>query len=388
MTALELTFWLCSAGVVYTYAGYPAWMWLRAKCCPRPVRRDDSDLPACSVVIVAHNEATNIERKLRNLLALNREECIREIIVGSDGSTDDTAGVIASVGDPRIRLLAFPERRGKAATLNEAVAAASSDIVVLADSRQEFDPAAIGELLANFADQRVGVVSGELIFRNAGNRSAAAEGIGVYWRYEKFIRKCEARSGSVPGATGAIYAIRRALFRPIDPTTILDDVAIPMQAVEQGFRCVFEERAVAFDEPSQSPGQEAIRKRRTIAGAAQLVRLYPRWLLPWRNPIWLRFVSHKLLRLASPLLLAGAFASNVALAADKSPLDVSLLAMQAWFYLAAAVGWMFQQAGRRSSLFGAPLMFLALNTTTVAALWDAARGRYRVTWSRAVGSGQ
>jgi glycosyltransferase involved in cell wall biosynthesis len=363
-------------------------MWLLAKFAPRPVRRDEGDLPACSVVIVAHNEAANIGRKLRNLLASDRADRIREIIVGSDGSTDDTAGVIASVGDPRIRLLAFPVRRGKATTLNDAVGAATADIVVLADSRKEFDPAAIGELLAGLADERVGVVSGELIIRNASNHSAAAEGIGVYWKYEKFIRKCEARSGSVPGATGAIYAIRRCLFRPIDPTTILDDVAIAMQAVSQGFRYVFEERAVAFDEPSQSPGQEAIRKRRTIAGAAQLVRLYPRWILPWRNPIWSRFVSHKLLRLASPLLLAGAFVSNVALAADRSPLDVSLLAMQVWFYLAAAVGWMFQQAGPRSSLFGAPLMFLALNTTTVAALWDAVRGRYRVTWGREVGSRQ
>lgn len=388
MTFLELTFWLCSAGVVYTYAGYSAWMWLRARCYPQSVRRGGGDLPTCSVVIVAHNEAANIGRKLRNLLASDRADRICEIIVGSDGSTDDTAEVIASVGDPRIRLLAFLERRGKAATLNDAVGAATSDIVVLCDSRQEFDPAAIGELLANFADERVGVVSGELKFRDAGNRSAAAEGIGVYWKYEKFIRKCEARSGSVPGATGAIYAIRRHLFRPIDPTTILDDVAIPMQAIEQGFRCVFEERAVAFDDPSQSPHQEAIRKRRTIAGAAQLVRLYPRWLLPWRNPIWLRFVSHKLLRLASPLFLTGAFAANASLAADKSPLDVSLLTVQAWFYLAASVGWIFQQAGRRSSLFGAPLMFLALNTTTVAALWDAVRGRYRVTWTRAVGNGQ
>jgi cellulose synthase/poly-beta-1,6-N-acetylglucosamine synthase-like glycosyltransferase len=384
MTALELAFWLCSGGIIYTYAGYPAWMWLAAKLSPKPVRRGSGDLPMCSVVIVAHNEAANIGRKVRNVLASNRADRIREIIVGSDGSTDTTAAAIASVGDPRVRLLSFAERRGKAAVLNDAIGSATSEIIVLADCRQEFHPDAIGELLGDFADEHVGVVSGELMLRAARNRTAASDGIGFYWKYEKFIRRCEARSGSVPGATGAIYAIRRRLFRPIDPATILDDVAIPMQAIEQGDRCVFEERAIAFDDPSQSPGQESIRKRRTIAGAAQLVRLHPRWLLPWRNPIWLRFVSHKLLRLASPVLLGGALATNVGLAADKSPLWVSLLAVQAWFYLAAAAGWMFQQAGRRSSLFGAPLMFLALNTTTIAALWDAVRGRFRVTWSRSV----
>jgi cellulose synthase/poly-beta-1,6-N-acetylglucosamine synthase-like glycosyltransferase len=392
MRTLELTFWLCSAGIVYTFAGYPVWMWLRSKLRPRPVQRCvdalASDLSMCSIVIVGHNEAANLNHKLRNLLASKRADCIAEIVVGSDGSTDDTSELIASIGDSRIRLLSWPDRRGKAAGLNECVPAATSDIVILADARQEFDPAAIGELLANFTDEHVGAVSGELMFRATNSHTAAANGIGIYWKYEKFLRKCEARTGSVPGATGAIYAIRRTLFRPIPTTTILDDVAIPMQAIEQGYRCVFEERAIAFDDPSQSPRQEAIRKRRTIAGAAQLVRLFPRWLLPWRNPIWLTFVSHKLARLVSPVLLVGALAANVGLAAPDRPLYVSLLAVQAWFYLAAFVGWIFQQTGRKSSLFGAPLMFLSLNTTTVAALWDAVRGRYRVTWNRAAGGGK
>ncbi|MBI5761250.1 MAG: glycosyltransferase family 2 protein [Planctomycetales bacterium] len=387
MTTLELTFWLCSVGIVYTFAGYPVWMWLRAKLWPRPVRRCfdtlAGDLPKCSIVIVGHNEAANLDRKLRNLLASNRADCISEILVGSDGSTDDTPEVIARVGDSRIKLLSWPDRRGKAAGLNECVPAATSDIVIFADARQEFDLDAIGELLANFADDQVGVVSGELMFRAANSHTAASDGIGIYWRYEKFLRKCEARTGSVPGATGAIYAIRKHLFRPIPATSILDDVAIPMQAIEQGYRCVFEERAIAFDDPSQSPRQEAIRKRRTIAGAAQLVRLSPRWLLPWRNPIWLTFVSHKLARLVSPVFLVGALAANIGLAAPDRPLYVSLLAVQTWFYLAAVVGWIFQQTGRKSTLFGAPLMFLSLNTTTVAALWDAARGRSRVTWQKA-----
>ena len=333
-----------------------------------------------SIVIAGHNEAHRLPAKLDSLFQSNSNDLIAEVIIGSDGSDDDTAEVIAAYPDDRVRLIAFEERRGKPAVLNDVVPECSSDIVVLTDARQELEPTALTKLTAAFADERVGVVSGELMFRPVEGATTAAEGMGAYWKYEKLIRKCESRFRSVPGATGALYAIRRELFRPVPDNTLLDDVVIPMQAVESGYRCLLESGAIAWDEPSQLASQESVRKRRTIAGCAQLIVNQPRWLLPWRNPIWWEFVSHKLARLVSPLLLMVVLVTNVALIG--SPFFTAVLLAQAAFYASALFGWMYQRTGRASRSLGLPLMFLALNATTVAALWDAARGRFTATWQR------
>lgn len=375
----QLIFWLSLFGVAYIYVGYPLIVFALARWRPlRTTKRPNSQ--PISVVIVAFNEAARLPQKIASVLGSDGADLIYEVIVASDGSTDETPQVVAAIGDPRVKLVAFTERRGKPSVLNDVVPMCHSEIIVLTDARQELDPRAIAELTAHFADSRVGVVSGELVFRPAGRATTAAQGIGVYWRYEKFIRKCEGAFRSVPGATGALYAMRRALFRPIPAQTILDDVVIPMQAVVAGSRCLFEPAAIAFDQPSDSTAREVIRKRRTIAGAAQLVVQHPEWLLPWRNAIWFEFVSHKLLRLASPLLLMLMAVSNMLLL--HQPIYRVFLVWQAAFYLSAFVGWIFQGAGRRSVLFAAQLMFVTLNVTTLAALWDALRGRFRATWQR------
>ncbi len=383
-TGLQLLYWICLAVLVYIYAGYPILAWIRSRgrrSRTMPAYADDgAGGPSVSIVIVAHNEARTLPRKIRSLLESTCAERICEIWIGSDGSTDDTRRVIAELNEPRVKLVEFAARRGKPSVLNDLVPQCRAEIVLLADARQVFDPQCIARLLAHFNDETVGVVSGELVLRCEGTQTTAAAGIGFYWRYEKFIRRCESRGRGVPGATGACYAIRKSLFQSIPPATILDDVAIPMQAVARGYRCLFEPEALVFDEPSKSTRQEAVRKRRTIAGVAQLVRLFPQWLLPWRNPLWFEYVSHKLLRLGSPLFMVLIMAANLGLL--QMPIYRVLLIVQLAFYMAALVGWCYQLAGRGSSLFGPPLMFVTLNLTTAAALWDALFARYRVTWQK------
>ncbi len=378
---LQALFWLSLLGMFYIYVGYPMLVWGCARFRGSEPHREARDAPF-SVVIVGHNEAHRLTAKLDSLFASDCAGLIAEVLIGSDGSDDETAEVVAAYDDERVRLIAFAERRGKPAVLNDVVPQCGSDVVVLTDARQELDPAALSRLTAPFADPRVGVVSGELMFRQSAGTTAAAEGIGAYWVYEKFIRKCESRFRSVPGATGALYAIRRELFRPVPDNTLLDDVVIPMQAVEQGYRCLLEPGAIAWDRPSQSAGQESVRKRRTIAGCAQLMVNQPRWLLPWRNPIWWEFVSHKLARLVSPVLLVVVLVANLLLAGE--PLYWGLMMAQIVFYGSALVGMAYQRAGRQTRSFGLPLMFLTLNATTLAALWDASRGRFRATWQRTV----
>jgi cellulose synthase/poly-beta-1,6-N-acetylglucosamine synthase-like glycosyltransferase len=375
----QILFWSCLAGLAYIYAGYPLLICLLSHRQRSTVSK--AAMPfRVSVVIVAHNEQARLPRKIDNLLSLDGADLIDEILIGSDGSTDDTVAVVKHHADPRVKVVHFLQRRGKPAVLNDLVPRCSGELVLLSDCRQVFDREALVRLVENFADPSVGVVSGELILRRRPGETTAAQGIGFYWKYEKFIRKCESRFRGVPGATGACYVIRKSLFRPINPKLILDDVAIPLQAVLQGYRCLLEPRAVAFDEPSTHPGQEAIRKQRTIAGAAQLVREHPEWLNPSRNPIWWEFVSHKVLRLASPFLLAGALAANLLLV--EFPEFQMLLALQSVFYLAALAGYVFQRVNLHSAFFGPPLMFVALNVTTALALWDALRSRYQVMWQR------
>jgi len=379
MLSVEILFWACSLMLAYIYAGYPLMVWTLARLRGRPVRKGPFS-GTVSVVLVAHNEASRLSSKITNVLASTAAGQIVEVLVGSDGSTDSTSVVASSFPDLRVRGVAFSERRGKPSVINDLVAQARGEILLFLDARQDLAPDAVAKMLANFADSQVGVVSGELVFRRDADTGTAGEGMGFYWKYEKLIRNAEGQFRSVPGATGAVYAMRRSLFRPIPAQTILDDVVIPMQAVEQSFRCILERGAEAYDRPSVSTAKESIRKRRTIAGCAQLIAAQPRWLLPWRNPIWWEFCSHKLLRLLSPVLLVIVGLANLWLM-DR-PWYLVLLSLQVAMYVTALAGWLSQQRGRRSSLFGPSLMFVSLNATTVAALWDALCGRFHATWRK------
>lgn len=392
----------CLAVLIYIYLGYPVLIWLLARFSGKPVRKDyETAIPSCSVVISVYHEGGALLQKVESILGSSAIGSVREIVIGFDGPSGGDESLPEALeaiprkwfagmpGDgrgtavPVLRVIAFPERRGKAAVLNDLVPLTCGDILVMMDARQAVHPAAIGQLMANFADETVGVVSGELVFRNEGmlhQDGAVQQGVGFYWQYEKFIRRCEGRFRSVPGATGALYAIRRRWFKPIPAGTLLDDVAIPMQAVVAGGRCIFEPAAVVYDVVSITSGQESLRKRRTIAGVAQLMHVYPEWLLPWRNPIWFEYVSHKLLRLVSPFLLAGLFFFNLALL-DR-PVFLLLFVLQGLFYVAALAGTVAQRCGRKAGYLGVPVMFVALNITTVLALWDAFQGRYNAAWKK------
>jgi len=370
---MKIVFWICASGLFYIYIGYPLLIWVLARFGGRPVAKV-SDKGRISVLMAAYNEAENLPAKIRSILESTAVARIDEIVIASDGSDDATAQVVRDLNCVLVRMVEFRERRGKAAVLNDVLPTCKSEIVVLMDARQPVHPDALEELAANFSDLSVGAVSGELVLQKPGSEFTESEkGMDAYWRYEKFIRRQEGRFRSVPGATGALYAIRKNLFRPFPAETILDDVAIPMDIVRQGYRCVFEEKALVFDQPSVTSAQEAVRKRRTIAGNAQLAALWP-WLLnPFQNPIWFEFLSHKLLRLLSPFLLASMLFSNLLL--WEQPVYSVSLAAQALFYALALF----------PRLWPVPRMFIALNIVTILAVWDAARGQYAVKWEKSSG---
>lgn len=309
---MSFLFWLSLALVFYTYAGYPLQLWLMTRLRPQPVLRG-ADTPEVVMIVVGFNEAHRIAAKVQTCLNQDYPADKLRVLIVSDGSTDRTADVVRAMNDPRVQVLECPTRRGKAACLNDGVAHTTAPLIVFTDARQRLNPQAVSQLVANFADPSIGAVSGELVFEQADG-SPFADGIGAYWLYEKFIRNSEARTGSVVGVTGALYALRRECFAPIPAETILDDVAIPMQAAMKGWRVSFEGGALAYDLPSTDAAKEKIRKVRTLAGNFQLVSLYPALLSPWHNPLWGRFMAHKMLRVLCPLALLVAFLNHSVLA--------------------------------------------------------------------------
>jgi cellulose synthase/poly-beta-1,6-N-acetylglucosamine synthase-like glycosyltransferase len=320
---MKLTFWIAFGVIAYVYAGYPAVLALWALAIRRPEmddagidrsQRGDPAMPGVTVIIAARDEAPRLPGRVENVLASDYPRDRLEIIVASDGSADGTVEALTPYAT-YVQVLVLPAG-GKPRALNAAVSRARHPILVFTDARQRFAPDAIRRLVRHFENATIGAVSGELVLDCEAHEgtSTIGDGVGAYWKYEKWLRRREARVGSTIGVTGAIYAMRRALWQPLPPETLLDDVLTPMRVVLAGYRVVFDERARAFDEAAQDAPSELRRKIRTLAGNYQLLVHEPRLLLPIVNPVWLQFVSHKLGRLVVPYALLAVFGASVALA--------------------------------------------------------------------------
>lgn len=374
-TLIYAAFLLCALLLAHVFVGYPLWVWLQARLRPLPVAKA-SQFPKVSVILAVYQGAAEIRAKLANLETLSYPHEQIEIIVACDGCTDATAALARNFGDARVRVLEFEQRRGKASCLNDAVAAASGEILLLTDVRQKLAPIALRELVANLADPAVGAAGGELLLVDA--RTGFAHGVDAYWRYEKLIRHAESRSGSTIGVSGALYALRRELFWPLPHGTVLDDVLIPMRVAAAGKRVIFEPRALAWDKLTQEPLEERRRKIRTLAGNCQLVQLEPWLLSPWTNPLWFRFVSHKLLRLLAPWLLLGLSLSAALLVTRHTLCAVTLLAL--------GIGALLVAAGRVVPVLGRWLpvrlavAFFYMNLFAAQALLTFARHRRLHLW--------
>ncbi len=320
--------------MIYVLAGYPLvlrWVTLRR---PRPVRRRPIE-PSVSLIIAVHNGERFLDAKLRSVLALEYAADKLEIIVASDGSTDRTEEIAERFAAQRVSLLRLP-RGGKPAALNAAIGQARGEILVLTDVRQPLDPPSVARLVENFADPSVGVASGELLI-NAGASQGEAD-IGLYWRFETWMRDSLSSVDSMFGATGPFYAIRRSLAVTIPADTLLDDVYLPLAAYFQGYRLVMDSRARAFDGPT-SLETEFRRKIRTLAGNYQILCAYPALLGPG-NRMWVHFMSYKFGRLLLPWLLLVLAVASFGLPA---PWRGIMLAGQAVFYgLALADTWIFK----------------------------------------------
>lgn len=359
---MKSLFWISVFFIAYVYLGYPVWVYLRSRWVPRRWRQERIT-PTVSVVMVVHNEAEQIEQKLVNLFNLDYPVGRLEIVVVSDGSKDLTNAVLARKAEERLRVFQYPEHRGKAVALNLGIGETHGEIVVFTDVRQQLESSSVRFLVSNFADPSVGCVSGELVLLEEGQEGPLAD-VGLYWRYEKWIRRGEAGIDSTIGATGALYAVRRTLLTKLPEGTLLDDVYLPMHVVREGYRSVFDSRARAWDCLPRSNRGEFRRKVRTLSGNYQLLQMAP-WLLSKENRVRFQFISHKLLRLGIPFLLASLFVSAWWLSAE--PFYLGLALVQSAFYACAGLGLMFR-ARRLGKLLRVPAAFCLLNAAAVMGL--------------------
>jgi cellulose synthase/poly-beta-1,6-N-acetylglucosamine synthase-like glycosyltransferase len=376
MSSIEVIFWMCIAALAWTWMGYPFFMTARAALA-RPDqgasgggghRRHPSaaDLPAVTLILAVRNGAAELEQRVANLLEQDYPQERLDVIIACNGCTDLTEQVAARLASQseRVSVVVSPGQHGKAGALNAAAAEARGELLAFADLRQRFDPRAIAELVLGLSDPRTGCVTGRLVVGSAS--AGMVRGVGRYWELETRLRMAESQSGSLVGVSGAIYAIRRELFRPLPPGLILDDVYLPMTAARAGFRVGMIPSAVAYDRPSPDGAAEYRRRVRTLVGNLELIRVMPGLLSPAGNPVFVRFVSHKLLRVLTPgfclaLTISGLLATGLGYRAA------------AWgillVYLAGLVGVL-----RPSRLLAVPSAFLLLHAAGFSAMSRPFRG--------------
>lgn len=385
LQAWDAILWGTIGLIAYTYAGYPLLMAFLALAF-RPQPDATESLPSVTIVIAAYNEAPIIAERIENCLALDYPPERLEILIVMDGCTDGTASVAARFAGPNLRLISHDVRVGKVNALNTAIPQARGEIVVGSDANCFFRPDVLRQLVRHFGDPRVAMVAGAK--RIQPGRDSISQGEGLYWRYESYLKRMDSRVSTALGATGEIFAVRRAVFRLLPSDSIIEDFYLSMQLVMEGHRIVYEPAAIAAERASASFADEFKRKARITAGGWQTIfRLWP-LLFPqrvWGSKaplVWFQYVSHRVLRwILVPFCLPMALLANSVLALSGSYRE--LLSLQVLFYLLAALGYVLQRRGVRSRVLQAPCYFVFLNLAAMVGAYRFWRGRQPVTWEKA-----
>jgi cellulose synthase/poly-beta-1,6-N-acetylglucosamine synthase-like glycosyltransferase len=333
----------------------------------------ESPVPFVSIIIPAYNEEKHIEEKLRNTLTQEYPEDQIEIIVTSDGSTDQTVSIAHSFRNKRIKVIENKTRGGKNSALNIALEDASGEIIIFTDANALFVKNALKKLVGHFRDQRVGLVCGHLKYIK-GSISHVGKGEGLYFRYESWIKRLESRWGAVSVVTGAIYAIRKEFALPLEPD-IANDFAHPVQVGAKGYKVLFEPKAIAYEQSTESILEEFRRRARIVTrGFTAFARYWKRY----RMLSGIRgfcFISHKLIRWFTPFFLVGLFITNIFL---KGIFFNITLALQIAFYMAAIIGIITRRGWGKA--FAIPFYFCMINFAALVGFVNFLRGRRQAVW--------
>lgn len=390
-------FWTAVGLILYAYLGYPMVLWVIGKLSPEqrplpdPPATDVTDPPVAdavesgcwprlSMIIAAYNEGAVLQDKLSNTFALDYPAQQLQIIVVSDGSTDNTDEVALSFeGRPGYLFLRQPANAGKTMAQNAGVRQATGELLVFSDANSMYEPDALKQLVRPLADERVGCVCGELRYRNA-SQAGAGKGEGAYWRYEQFLKRQESVLGSLVGANGSIYVLRRKYFEELG-AAVISDFIMPIRVRLQGHRVIYEPQAIAYEEPGTGFGDEFRRRRRIVARSVYGLWTEPGALNFLRRPLFaFQVLSHKLLRWLVPLFMLLMLATSTWLAAQGMAVYRGLVVAQGLFYLCALVGWMFPRSAGCIGLFYVPAYFCAINYGALRGLIAALAGQRHSVW--------
>lgn len=363
--------------LAYVYVGYPLVVYLVSLLNPRRVDRSDIE-PNVTVLITAFNEETAIRAKIENTLCLEYPADKLEILVASDGSTDATDDIVREFEPRGVRLFRQEGRVGKTETQNNAVARANGEIVLFSDATTEYEPDVLRKLLPAFADESVGCVAGRLIYVDKAS-SNVGKGALSYWNYETFIKSAESKACSLIGASGCLYAVRKAAYQPMYAEACSDFLVCTM-LFRQGLRSVFEPSAVCFEDTNHRPSDEMRIRVRVISQTYTDLWRNIDMMNPLQSGFFaVELISHKVLRYAVPVLLFALLISNILLARESVVFSI-ILAAQVFFYVLALTGWVLERIGVRLKFLVIPLYFVLANLASVIAFFRFLRGERVSTW--------
>lgn len=392
MVALKTIFWICAFLVFYTYLGYGMLLWLtvrlkrivRGKARRKALPTDDAELPEVTFMVCAYNEQDVVDMKMKDIHQLDYPKDKLHITWVTDGSTDDTNNRLKAYTDAEI--IFTPERKGKAAALNHGLSMVKSDITVMTDANTMVNPGAIKEIVRLMQDPKVACVAGEKRVTARHEGQAAAEGEGLYWKYESALKRMDSELYSAMGAAGELNAIRTALFEPIPENALLDDFVMSMRMVDKGYKIAYSSDAYATEYGSADLQEESKRKRRIAAGGLQSSWWLRKMMNPLRHPVVaFQFVSHRVLRWSiTPFALMAQIPLNIALVAMKAGNIYTIIwILQTIFYLAALGGYLLERYGRRNKLLFVPYYFLFMNMNVFAGIPYLYSHRGGGTWEKA-----
>jgi biofilm PGA synthesis N-glycosyltransferase PgaC len=382
-------FWISLFIVFYTFVGYAIILYVlvgvrRLFKGKRITPGLDQDFPTLTLIIAAYNEESIIEKKIANTLELSYPVDKLQLLFITDGSNDRTPEIIT--GYAAIKLMHTPARSGKIQAIHRAMHEVDSEVVVYTDANTFLNKEALLLIARHYADPTIGAVSGEKRVLQ-DELSDATAGEGFYWKYESALKKWDSELYSVVGAAGELFSVRRSLYQPVEPDTILDDFMISMLIAQQGYRIVYEPSAYASESSSDNIHEELKRKVRIAAGGIQSIFRLKKLLNPFHFPLLsFQYISHRVLRWTiTPFLLILALILNVAIVATESAgwIYSLILVAQVTFYLLAFSGWMLEKRKIKIKALFVPYYFCVMNYAVLAGINRYLKGSQSSVWEKA-----
>lgn len=391
MTTLKILFWICLVICIYTYVGYGVLLYLlvllkrMVKGKPKQMELpEDSHLPDVAFMVCAYNEQDVVEMKMQNIHELDYPKDKLHVVWVTDGSSDNTNEYLKAY--PEVEVIYSPERRGKTAALNHGLSMVTSDITVMTDANTMVNREAIREIVRCMQDPKVACVAGEKRVMSRHEGEIAAEGEGLYWKYESALKRLDSELYSAMGAAGELNAIRTHLYERMPETALLDDFVMSMRMVEQGYKIAYTSEAYAMEYGSANLEEESKRKRRIAAGGLQSSWWLRSMMNPFKNfMVAFQFVSHRVLRWSiTPIALMALIPLNVALVMMKAGTVYTIIwILQILFYLTAFSGYLLEQHGHKNKLLYVPYYFLFMNINVFRGMHYLKTHQGGGTWEKA-----